>query len=138
MKEIYLKDMEIQWLDHFHMRDQTWKTLQYTILIFIGAVGLTIKDGVEPNIITLAFLAVTITSILGLIVSFHHRNRQEMKFEIIKLYEDKLELKILIDPILKKYEKGFFNNMNTSTYIVAAQFSLFIVASYIFVSRVIA
>jgi len=130
--------MEIQWLDHFHMRDQTWKILQYTILIFIGAVGLTIKDGVEPNIITLAFLAVTITSILGLIVAFHHHKKQNLKFELIKLYQDKLELTPLIGDALENNKKTLFNKINTSTYIVVSQFGLFIVAFYILTSRVIA
>ena len=123
-KEIYLKDMEIQWNDHFHMRDQTWKTLQYTILFFLGVVGLELKVGVNQRVILLAYIAVCVISTLGLIVGFHHRNRQNMKFDLIKLYEEKLELTPLIKDILIKYDTGFFNNINTSTYCCSTGMSL--------------
>ncbi len=128
MKDVYLKDMEIQWNDHLHMRDQTWKTLQYTILLFLGVVGLEIKEGTDQNVLLIGKLAILITSILGLLVAFHHRNRQSLKFDLIKLYEEKLELTPLIKPILDEYDKGFFSKVNTSTYIVVAQFGLLIVA----------
>ncbi len=128
MKEIYLKDMEIQWNDHFHMRDQTWKTLQYTIAIFLGVVGLQYKDGIDPNILLIAKLALLITSLLGLAVAIHHRNRQDLKFDLINLYEEKLDLKPLIDPILDKYKSGFFNKVNTSTFICVGHAAMFCVA----------
>ena len=135
MKEIYLKDMEIQWHDHFHMRDQTWKILQYTILLFLGAVGLEIKEGMEQYVVLLAHVAVSITSALGFIVALHHRNRQNLKFDLIKLYEDKLELTPIIKDILTKHEAGFMNQINTSTYIVVAQTGLFLVSLSMLIAR---
>jgi hypothetical protein len=42
-KEAIIKDLELQWKDHFHMRDQTWKTLTNSTLFFFGIVGLEIK-----------------------------------------------------------------------------------------------
>jgi hypothetical protein len=36
-------DLQTQWQDHFHMRDQTRKVLQYSILFFLGVIGLEIK-----------------------------------------------------------------------------------------------
>lgn len=77
MKDIYLKDMEIQWNDHFHMRDQTWKTLQYTIAIFLGVVGLQFKEGIDQNVLMTGKLALLATSVLGFVVALHHRNRQK-------------------------------------------------------------
>ena len=117
MKEIYLKDMEIQWNDHFHMRDQTWKTLQYTIAIFLGVVGLQFKADIDPNVLQIGKLALLATSVLGFLVALHHRNRQKLKFELIVLYEEKLGLTPHIAPILNKHTSGFINSVNTSTFI---------------------
>ncbi len=117
MREIYLKDMEIQWNDHFHMRDQTWKTLQYTIAIFLGVVGLQFKEGIDPNILLIGKLALLATSVLGFAVALHHRNRQKLKFELIVFYEEKLGLSPDIGPILEKHTSGFINSINTSTFI---------------------
>ena len=128
MKEIYLKDMEIQWNDHFHMRDQTWKTLQYTIAIFLGVVGLQFKEGIDPNILLIAKSALLVTSLLGLIIALHHRIRQRLKFDLINFYEEKLGLKPDIDPILQRYESGFFNIVNTSTFICVGHIAMVCVA----------
>jgi len=63
MNLIFLKDLELQWHDHFHMRDQTWKTLQYIVLFFWGVVGLDIKT-IAPGMINLGYVAVCVTSAL--------------------------------------------------------------------------
>ena len=133
MKDIFLKDMESQWNDHFHMRDQTWKTLQYTILIFLGVVALDFKGNIDPDILQFGYVAVLVTSALGLIVAFHHRNRQKLKFELILFYEEKLGLTPLIDPILKRHKSGFINWVNTSTYICVAQLGLFMISMFMLI-----
>jgi hypothetical protein len=135
MKDILIKDMEIQWKDHFHMRDQTWKTLQYTIIFFLGAIGLEMKEGIEQYITILAYSAVCITSTLGVIVALHHRNRQKLKFSIIKKYEKELGIFALVEDILKEHESGVFNKVNTSSYIVVAQAGLFVVSLSILITK---
>ena len=72
--QLISNDLATQWQDHFHMRDQTWKVLQYSILFFLGAVGLEIK-GVDEVIRATAYLAVIVTSLFGLAVAVHHRQR---------------------------------------------------------------
>lgn len=128
MKEIFLKDMELQWNDHFHMRDQTWKTLQYTIAIFIGVVGLQYNEGIDQNILLISKIALLATSILGFIVALHHRSRQNLKFDLIEFYEEQLELTPLIGPILKKHGSGIFNMVNTSTYICGGHLAMMLIA----------
>jgi hypothetical protein len=54
-KEAIIKDLELQWKDHLHMRDQTWKTLTNSILFFLGIVGLEIK-GVGNFVMIPAYL----------------------------------------------------------------------------------
>lgn len=128
MKDVYLKDMEIQWNDHFHMRDQTWKTLQYSIVVFLGVVGLQYKEGIDTHILLIAKFALLAVSVLGFLVALHHRNRQNLKFELIKLYEKKLELMPLIKPILKEHESGFINSVNTSTFICGGHVAMVCIA----------
>lgn len=117
MKDVYLKDMELQWNDHFHMRDQTWKTLQYTIAIFLGVVGLQFKEDIDPNVLFIGNLALLATSVLGFIVALHHRERQKIKFELIAFYEEKLGLTPDIGPILNRHRSGVINGVNTALFI---------------------
>ena len=128
LKQIILKDLEIQWSDHFHMRDQTWKTLKYTILFFLGVVGLEFKKGIDPLILRFAYVALCIISILGFIIALHHRRRQKEKFDIILKYEDELGLKDIIEDILSESKKGLTGKINTSSFIVVAQLGLFVVS----------
>ncbi|NKB57108.1 MAG: hypothetical protein GKS00_12335 [Alphaproteobacteria bacterium] len=120
-------DLQTQWQDHFHMRDQTWKVLQYSILFFLGVVGLEIK---QPNeaILIVANTALLVTSIFGFIVALHHRQRQKEKFEIILIYETKLGLYELIKPVLDNAHRTIAGRINTSTYIVVMQLALALMA----------
>jgi len=38
-RDAMLKDLELQWQDHFHMRDQTWKALHNAALLFVGVIA---------------------------------------------------------------------------------------------------
>ena len=120
-------DLQTQWQDHFHMRDQTWKVLQYSILFFLGVVGLEIKS-VDKSILVLAYIAVLVTSIFGVIIAVHHRQRQKEKFRIIMIYEQELGLSKLIKPVLDDAHKPVAGRINTSTYIVVMQLALALLA----------
>ena len=93
-------DLQTQWQDHFHMRDQSWKVLQYSIFFFLGVVGLEIK-AIDKAFLIPAYIALILTSAFGGIVALHHRRRQNEKFEIIKIYEQELSLYDLKRPILE-------------------------------------
>ena len=86
-----LKDLELQWKDHWHMRDQTWRTLTYSAAIFAGVIGLRFNAADELILMT-GYIAVMIASFFGVIVAAHHRTRQGQKFSIISKYEELLEL----------------------------------------------
>ncbi len=127
-------DLQTQWQDHFHMRDQTWKVLQYSILFFLGVVGLEIK-AVDKTVLVLAYIAVLVTSVFGVIIALHHRQRQKEKFRIIAVYEQELGLGKLIKPVLDDAHKTIIGRMNTSTYIVAMQLALALVAFLMLVNK---
>jgi hypothetical protein len=113
-------NLKTQWQDHFHMRDQTWKVLQYSILFFLGVVGLEIK-GVEPVFLILAYASVIVTSAFGLIIALHHRRREKEKFKIIGLHEKELGIDALIKPVLEKSKASWTGKINTSAFIVVIQ-----------------
>jgi len=96
-KDIYLKDLELQWQDHFHMRDQTWKTITNSSLILVALVGMEIKN-IDPFIMILTSLALLLSSVFGFAVAVHHRLRQNEKFDYINKYEKLLKLQ---DPDIK-------------------------------------
>ena len=109
IKQAISDDLSTQWQDHFHMRDQTWKVLQYSILFFLGVVGLEIK-GVDNTILMLAYIAVLVTSIFGVFIAIHHRKRQKEKFELIRAYAQELGLDKITEPVLSKASKPHFMN----------------------------
>lgn len=134
--DLFLKDMEIQWNDHFHMRNQTWKTLQFALLVFLGVIALEFKSGIQGWIINIGYFAVVLTSLLGLFVTLHHRDGQKMKFELIKMYEKKLGLWTYVGPIVEKYDKRCLSKMETSIYILIAHSILILLAAAILIFKV--
>ncbi len=128
-REIISSDLQTQWQDHFHMRDQTWKVLQYSILFFLGVVGLEIELE-DKNFLIPAYFAVLLTSVFGVIIALHHRRRQKEKFKIISIYEQQLGLQDLIAPVIEKSHSGISGRVNTSSYIVAMQVGIAIVSFF--------
>ena len=131
-KNAISSNLQTQWQDHFHMRDQTWKVLQYSILFFIGIVGLEIKK-VDTVYLILAYAAVFLTSAFGVVIALHHRRRQEEKFEIIAAHERELGIDTVIKPVLEKAHATWTGRINTSTYIVVMQTSLCVVSACLLV-----
>lgn len=123
-KQAIISDLQTQWQDHFHMRDQTWKVLNYSIGFFVGLVGLVIKKPDKVLLIPLC-AAVIITSLFGAFIAIHHRKRQIEKFQIIGIYERELGLDELIQPVLDKSHKTLPGRINTSSYIAVMQCGLF-------------
>ena len=123
-----LSNLQTQWEDHFHMRDQTWKVLQYSILFFLGVIGLEIKR-VDAIYLVLAYMAVFVTSAFGFIIALHHRRRQKEKFAIIAAYEHELGIDTIIKPIIEKAHSTWTGKINTSSYIVVMQASLCVISA---------
>jgi hypothetical protein len=125
-KEALLTDLDLQWRDHFHMRDQTWKTLTNSLLLFLGVVGLELK-GLGPDVMIPAYLVVLVTAFFGVCVATHHRFRQSQKFEIIKLCEKELGIAEYKQEILDK-NGGIAEKIFTAGFIELAHFCVGVVA----------
>lgn len=136
--EAMLKDLELQWNDHFHMRDQTWKSLTNSVLLFIAVVGLELKD-LDSIAMIPAYTVVMLTAIFGWIVATHHRLRQGQKFAMIIMYEEMLGLFELKKNVLTAAEehKGIASKVFTAGFIRWMHAGLGLVALALLIRRVV-
>jgi len=137
IKEAMIKDLELQWKDHFHMRDQTWKTLSNSILVFLGIVGLEIKN--VGNIVMLpAYCVLIFISFIGWAVAAHHRVRQEQKFLYITKYEEELGLLDLKEDIIKKVDSktGLSGKIFTARFIEITHLGIILIALFLLIKRI--
>lgn len=134
-KDAILKDLDIQWRDHFHMRDQTWKTVTNSALLFIGVVGLEIK---EPSDLVLipTYAVLIVMAIFGMTVAAHHRSRQQQKFIIISEYEKELGIAEFKKSILSRKD-GLAGKIFTARFIAIMHLSICIVAIALLINRII-
>ena len=135
-KNAISNNLQIQWQDHFHMRDQTWKVLQYSILLFLGVVGLEIKE-IASSYLIMAYAAVFFTSVFGVVIACHHRRRQNEKFEIIKILEHEIGIDELIKPVLNKAHSTWAGKISTSSYIVVMQLILCLISACLLIRLLI-
>lgn len=138
-KEAIIKDLEIQWTDHFHMRDQTWKVLTNTLLFFVGTVGLDIKEVSKP-VMLCAYGALVLIAAFGVIIAWHHRIRQGQKFKIIQMYEEALGLYAKKREVLSedKANRYLVGTVFTVRFIEIVQFLIAVIACVLFFAKAFA
>jgi len=128
-----IKDLELQWHDHFHMRDQAWKSLSNSGVMFLGVVGLEIYKGFPAFVMIAAYAALIGVSWCGYRVALHHRDvQQNIKFPIILRYEMLLGLMPVFEDIIAKHRS---KGLGTSTYIVVAHQSLAVIAALLLLKK---
>lgn len=136
--EVLLKDLELQWKDHFHMRDQTWKTLTNTSLFFLGTVGLEIKE-VGKLVMIVAYASLILATLFGIFVARQHRIRQGQKFAFIEKYEKLLGLYGIKESTItaKEYNKGF-SKFLVARFIEMMEFCILVVAIFLLIRKAMA
>jgi hypothetical protein len=132
-QEILLKDLELQWKDHFHMRDQTWKTLTNTSLFFLGAVGLEIKE-IGKSVMIIVYAALILAALFGILVAIQHRIRQGQKFAFIEKYEGLLGLYEIKKTIITQYDSGL-GKFLVAGFIVVMECCIFVVAIFLLIRK---
>ncbi len=138
IKDAILKDLELQWKDHHHMRDQAWKSLSNSVLVFLGVVGLEIKD--VGNIVMIpAYFVLIFIAIIGWTVAAHLRVRQGQKFLFIKKYEEKLGLYEFKKKSIENEVSmpGLPYRIFTTRLIEVSQCGLIIIAFFLLIRRII-
>ncbi len=78
------KALELEWKDHHHTRDQTWKALQFVFITTVGLLTLAAKNDNSLAILSLSFLFIFFVTSFGILITWRHRNKVEItKFENI-------------------------------------------------------
>jgi ABC-type siderophore export system fused ATPase/permease subunit len=84
-----MKNLEIQWQDHFQTRAQTWKALEITGLLAVALVGLDWQIGNRAVTIAATILLFLIAQ-FGIFITLKHREVERTKFKKIAELEEKL------------------------------------------------
>jgi len=90
--------IEMEWLDHFQTRNQTWKALEITALLAVALVGLDWRVG-DPIITTGAAILLVIVAQFGIQITLKHRAVERRCFRLIIEYEKQLGI---TDPEFKE------------------------------------
>jgi len=97
-EETLRKMIEMEWLDHFQTRKQTWKALEITALLAVALVGLDWRVG-EPIVTTGAAILLLIMAQFGIQITQKHRAVERRCFRLIIGYEEELGI---TDPEFKE------------------------------------
>lgn len=122
--EALLKDLELQWQDHFQTRTQTWKTLEITALLAVALFGLSSQVN-NPSITLAAAFLLVLISLFGTQITLRHRNKVEYD-KMAKI--SKLERDLHIsnnDPVVERITSLTVFNLkksNTSLFILRIHF----------------
>lgn len=129
IEKTILKDLEFQWADHRHMRDQTWKILGSNIALFSALLAF-IPQKPDSFMLITAGLVVCAFSAFGGATTVHHRHRQRQKFKIITLYEKKLGLYELKKEFVEgaAADSGLAGKVFTSHFPAWVQFAMSLIA----------
>ncbi|MFW5860082.1 MAG: hypothetical protein ACOCYP_08640 [Planctomycetota bacterium] len=90
-------DLHLQWQDHFHVRDQTWRTLWAATPALAVVLALAL-GGAGTAACWSAWAGLALLCAAGILTAIHHRRCQREKFAFIARYE---ELLGLVGPAIK-------------------------------------
>lgn len=93
--------LEAEWRDHLHMRDQSWKSLNYSILFSGGLITLWYNKP-DSELVLPMCIAVLVVALFGLLLALHHGRCQKRKLAAITNIERELELLDVLKPVLAK------------------------------------
>src|SRR3989442_985439 len=85
------QQLDIQWRDHWQVREQTWKALQMVALLLVGYIGSGLKVS-DPLLIRAGGVVCMLAACFGMAVTIHHRKIQIKKFTFIYDLEERLGL----------------------------------------------
>ena len=97
-EETLRKMIEMEWLDHFQTRAQTWKALEITAILAVALVGVDWRVG-DPVVTIGAAILLLIVSQFGIQITKKHRTVERRAFRLIIGYEKELGI---TDPEFKE------------------------------------
>jgi hypothetical protein len=127
--EARIKDLELQWQDHFHVRNQTWRALGVSMVFAVFIIGFDwFQDNAIFTIVSSILLA--IIALLGMQVTIRHRNQSEIiKFRTIMELEKSLGIDSdhTVPHEIKWWHIFCIFKSNTSIYILRIQFVILVI-----------
>lgn len=91
-----LKSLDQQWADHQHMRDQSWKSLNYSVALFGAIITATFSKPLATYVLPMCVVLVLFT-ICGAFIAGQHADQQRRKLIAIQ----EIELKLGLGNVLK-------------------------------------
>ena len=125
--DILLKELELDWQDHFEIRKQSWNTVIASGALIVGLLSMNKFPFDNGVLMTSGCLGLMALSIFGLLVAKHHRQCEREKFAYIRAIERLLPIHIngvqksLYDFLAEIRESRFntgFGSLSTSSFIV--------------------
>ncbi|CAG0985376.1 hypothetical protein ANRL3_02417 [Anaerolineae bacterium] len=83
------KVIEMEWLDHFQTRAQTWKGLEITAILAVALVGVDWRVG-DPVVTIGAAILLLIVAQFGIQITIKHRTVEKRAFRVIIEYMKEL------------------------------------------------
>jgi hypothetical protein len=104
-QDALLKSLDLEWSDHRHMRDQSWKSLNFCIVLFGGIVTAFASESLGDYVIPLCVVS-ALFALCGRFVAAHHADKQRLKFDAIKNIERALGLGDVLKPAMSYDSKS--------------------------------
>lgn len=143
-KDVILRQLQLEWQDHIQTRRQTWRTLEIEGALIVGLIGVDFKLDNLWVVSVLGFLVI-IATLLGILITVHHRRGQVENFNRMYRLEEALDLHKpgFLDDIrpLKEFEWTDVLNlrrMNTPLFIVWMHIAMMIFTLVYVVAKFIA
>lgn len=104
-QDALLKSLDLEWNDHRHMRDQSWKSLNFCIVLFGGIVTAFSSKNLGDYVIPLCVVS-ALFALCGRFVAAHHASKQKLKFDAIQNIERSLKLDGVLEPVMSYDSKS--------------------------------
>jgi hypothetical protein len=129
-RKVLVSILENEWQDHFHTRNQTWKTLDIDGILVVALLGISWQ---LHNYLATSLVAglLILTAFFGACITIHHRSVEVSKFTHIKDIEEKLGVIGLLKdtqlPYPIKWYKVFQRkHFSTSSFILLTHYIILI------------
>lgn len=92
--DILLKELELDWQDHFEIRKQSWNTVIASGALVVGLLSMNKFPFDNGVLMTSGCLGLMALSIFGILIAKHHRQCEKEKFAYIRAIEKLLYIKV--------------------------------------------
>lgn len=143
--DLAIKILEMEWKDHFQTRSQTWQALQIAGILTVALVGIEWKTSdalIKPWVGIFSSILLICVSLLGLQITFRHRNWVEInKFTAILELEKKFNFITNMHIVPKKIRVcdifKIFSENNTSLFLARIHTMIIVIGIFMLILSVV-